>query len=150
MECNKEFKTGDWLCAGGVKHLVESKRYYMDDAPTHTEWRDGRPYINKGASQTQVLNIPPERKEREGDDVRLIPGGTVTFIRGMFETTDPEVQFYLDRKEGLVNEARWREVYLNDDEKMQMEKMALAAEKQRFENEKNELLEQIKRRKAVS
>lgn len=144
LECGKEFKPGDYLCAGGVKHSVESKRYYMDDAPTHTEWRDGRPFINKGASQTIVLNVPPERKERDGDEVRTIPGGSVTFVRGMFETADPEIQFYLDRKNNLCSEARWRDVYLNDDEKINIRNLELAARESRLQERENELLASVK------
>ena len=144
LECDKNFKPGEYECTPGQKHVVKAKRYYMDDAPTVPEWRDGRPFINKGASRTVVLNIPPEQVRKEGEEIVRVPGGSVEFVRGMFETTDPEHQFYLDRKAGLCSEERWKEVYLNDDEKMQIEKMQLAAERTRLENERNELLAHVK------
>jgi len=147
-ECGKEFTPNQgWDCMPGIKHVVAPKRYYMDDAPTVPEWRDGRPFINKAASRTQVLNVPPERQIREGEQTTRIPGGTVEFIRGMFETSDPEIQFYLDKKDGLCSEARWREVYLNDDEKQQMRALELSAREQRLEQRENELLATVKGRK---
>src|SRR5579872_2182053 len=99
-ECKQEFKVGNWDCLPGQKHIVASKRYYMDDAPTVPEWRDGHPFVNKGASRTEVLNIPPERQVKVGEDIIRMPGGTVVFVRGMFETSDPEIQYYLDKKPG--------------------------------------------------
>lgn len=144
LECDKDFKPGDWQCLPGIQHRVPAERYYMDDAPTVPEWRDGRPFINKGASRTQILNIPPEKQIREGEQVTRIPGGSIEFVRGMYETEDPEIQFYLDRKQGLVTEARWREVYLNDDEKLQMSKLELAAREQRVAERENELLTAVK------
>jgi hypothetical protein len=146
LECGKDFKAGDWICMGGIAHKVASKRYYMDDAPTVTSWRDGRPYIDKGAARTQILNIPPEKQIREGEQTTRIPGGSVEFVRGMFETADPEIQFYLERKGGLCSEERWREVYLNDDEKNQIRNMDLAAREQRLVDRENELLTSVKAR----
>ena len=125
-------------------HVVAPKRYYMDDAPSVPEIRDGAKFINKGVSQTQILNIPPERQIREGDSITRIPGGSVTFVRGMFETSNPETQFYLDRKAGLCTEERWREVYLNDDEKVQMRNLELSAREQRLADRENDLLAAVK------
>ena len=144
LECDKEFTVGEWEPCGaeGIKHRVAAKQYFMDDAPTHVETKDGKPFINKGTSRTMVLNVPPERKVRDGDDIRIIPGGAVEFIRGRFTTDDPEIQFYLEKKKNLCNEDRWNEVYLNDDEKMALERMALRAERQRLESFNNDLLRQ--------
>lgn len=145
LECEKTFKAGDWACgATGQNHVLAPKRYYMDDAPTVTEWRDGRPFINKAASRTQVLNIPPERKEQNGDEFIRIPGGSVEFVRGMFETTNPELQFYLDRKAGLCTYERWKEVYWTDDEKINEQKMEIQAAQNRLQSERNELLEKVR------
>lgn len=147
VECEKEFKPGDWECMPGVAHVVVAKRYYMDDAPTVPEIRDGSKFINKGISQTQVLNIPPEKQIREGENTTRIPGGSVTFVRGLYETSNPEIQFYLDRKAGLCTEARWREVYLNDDEKVQIKNLELSAREQRLSERENDLLATVKARK---
>lgn len=144
-ECEKEFKAGEWDCqATGANHVVPAKRYYMADAPTCTEWRDGQPFINKAAARTLVLNIPPERKVQNGDEFIRVPGGSVEFVRGMKETSDPEVQFYLDRKEGLCTYERWKEVYWTDAEKINEQKMELTAAQHRLQSERNELLAQVK------
>lgn len=143
-ECGREFAPPNWECFPGQKHVVEAKRYYMADAPTVPEYRNGRPFINKGASRTVILNIPPERTVKEGDEVRRITGGSVEFVRGLFETTDPEIQFYLDKKEGLCSKERWEEVYINDDERLQMRSMELAAREQRLAERENELLATVK------
>lgn len=145
-ECGVEFDPPNFECMPGVMHTVPAKRYYMDDAPTVPEIRDGKSYINKGASQTVVLNIPPERQIREGEQITRIPGGSVLFIRGLFETSSPEEQFWLDRKAGLVSEARWNEVYLNDDEKINIKNLNLAAREARLQERENDLLAGVKSR----
>ena len=144
-----DFNPPNFECFPGMKHLVENKRYYMADAPTVREWRDGMPFINKGAARTVVLNIPPEKQIREGENVTRIPGGSVEFVRGLFETTDPEIQFYLDRKDGLCSKERWEEVYINDDERAQMRNMELKAREQRLQDRENELLSMVKKQKSA-
>lgn len=144
LECEKTFSVGEWDCAvEGVKHKVNPKQYFMDDAPTHVELKDGKPYINKGTSRTVVLNVPPERKVRDGDDIRIVPGGSVEFVRGTFTTDDPEIQFYLEKKKNLCDEKRWYEVYLTDDEKHALKHLEDSARIQRLENEKNDLLKMM-------
>lgn len=143
LECDKDFKAGSWECTPGQQHVVTAKRYYMDDAPTVTEWRDGRPFINKAAARTQVLNIPPEKRVQDGDEIIRVPGGSVEFCRGMFETSDPEKQFYLDRKSGLCTYERWKEVYWTEDEKINEQKMEIHAAQNRLQSERNELLAKV-------
>src|SRR5215469_4516143 len=144
LDCGKTFIAGDYMCQTGVKHRVETKSYYTADAPTVAEWRDGRPYINKAIARTYILNVPPEKMITENGEVRRIPGGTVEFVRGFYETDDPEIQFYLDRKEGLCNRQRWEEVYINDDERHQIKELELRAREQRVVERENELLASVK------
>lgn len=145
LECERDFKAGDWDCnATGQSHIVTSKAYFMDDAPTVPEWRDGQPYINKAAARTLVLNIPPEKKVQDGDEVIRIPGGSVEFIRGRFDTSNPELQFHLDRKPGLCTYERWKEVYWTDNEKLYEKQMELKAAQNRLQSERNELLEKVR------
>jgi hypothetical protein len=144
IDCKQDFNPPNWECFAGVKHQVEPKRYYMADAPTVSEWRDGRPFINKGAARTIILNMPPEKQIREGEQVTRIPGGSVEFVRGLFETGDPELQFHLDRKDGLCSKERWEDVYINDDERIQMRSMELKAREQRLQDRENELLGMVK------
>ena len=142
--CNKEFKTGEWACADGVtNHIVEVKEYLLDDAPT-----DGSSSESLRDGRTLICNIPPERKAMHGDEVRIIPGGCVEFVRGRYSTSDPEIQHYLNRKGGFCTEDRWNAVWLSQNQQMQIERDRLTALSQRLENEKNELLALQKKEKA--
>lgn len=146
IECKAEIKTGHWECAPGVKHVTEIKRYFTDDAPTVPEWRNGTPFVNKAIARTQILNMPPEKQVRENDELVRLPGGSVELVRGMYETSDPEIQFWMDKKGGWCTEERWKEVYLNDDEKNQIRTMELNAREARLSNRENDLLAQTKQK----
>lgn len=147
LECEKEFTAGQWICASGDGHKVATKRYYMSDAPTVVTTVDGKQVVNKRDSGTLVMNIPPERRTTGPDgNERVLPGGTAQFIRGLYETSDPEKQFWLDQKKGLCTESEWQNAYLNDQEKMDLERMEMAAERSRLVAERNSLLEQVQKR----
>jgi len=143
VTCEKNFKVGDWRCAGGANHIVETKRYYMNDAPTVA---DASGNVDKH-STTQILNIPPEERTTGPDgNERVVPGGNVWFVRGIYETSDPRQQYWLDLKGGWCTKEQWEQAYLNDREKLDIQKMEVAALKQRLENERNELLAQVQSR----
>lgn len=151
-ECSKEFGVGDWLCRDGVsKHVVARKEYLLNDAPAdpgHPE-RGGVDSLRDG--RTRICNIPPDRSivRRMGDgkeETVLMPGGYVEFVRGRYDTTDPEIQYYLDRKGGFCTQEMWNRAWLSESQQIEMERMALRAEKQRIENERNELLASVKAR----
>lgn len=145
-ECEKKFKAGDWTCVTGENHKVAPKRYYMNDAPTVPAMIGGVMRVDKHAA-TLVLNIPPETRFAGHDGVQqVIPGGSAQFIRGMYETADPEKQFWLDKHKGMCTKAEWEAAYLNDDEKMYIERQELAAERSRLEAERNSLLEMTQQR----
>ena len=144
LDCEKEFKVGDYVCVTGVNHKVVSKRYYMSDAPTIA---DASGNVNKRDSATLILNIPPEKRTTGPDgNERVLPGGSAQFIRGMYETSDPEQQYWLDQHKGMCTKKEWEAAYLNDREKMELDRMNFAAERQRFESERNELLAQVQKR----
>lgn len=151
LDCEKEFRAGNWTCLSGAGHKVAPKRYYMNDAPTVMTLVNGRATINKRDSQTMVMNIPPETRTTGPDgNERVIPGGQVVFVRGIYETGDPQQQFWLDQHKGIFSgdhgKALWEAAYLNEDERMQLERMELAAERARLESERNSLLEQVQNR----
>jgi hypothetical protein len=151
MDCEKEFTAGKWICQTGANHRVASKRYYMNDAPTVVSIIDGRATVNKRDSATLVMNIPPERRIMGPDgQERVVPGGNVQFIRGIYETDNPEQQFWLDQHGGIFTgdhgKALWTAAYLNESEKMDIERMELAAERSRLEADRNSLLEQVQKR----
>ena len=147
LDCEKNFTAGNFTCVTGKNHVVASKRYYMNDAPTVVSVVNGHPVVNKRDSMTQIQNIPPEKRVAGPDgNERVIPGGQVVFVRGMFETNDPEQQFWLDQHKGMCSEAEWQAAYLNEEEKLELERMELAAERTRLEGMKNELLAQVQSR----
>ena len=146
--CDNDFQAPEWHCADGHAHTVKSKTYYMLDAPA--DKRDCK------FSQTVVCNVVPERREVRGTETIVIPGTNVTFVRGLFETDDPQLQIGLNNRkhilqgqDGLV---RWQEAYFSDQEKQELEQMKLKAEITRLQSEKNQLLAEVqaKTRKSVS
>ena len=134
--CGKTFQTGQWTCADGTaNHIVATKEYLLDDAPSDPSSGDS---LRDG--KTRICNIPPDKTVLRNGESTLVPGGYVEFIRGRFSTSDPEIQHYLNKKGGFCNEDRWSAVWLTQNQQLQIEKDRLAAERQRLENDRNELL----------
>lgn len=144
IECNKKFGVGQWTCADGVSnHVVTTKTYRSMDAPSDPSTRNDS--LKHG--RTVVCNIPPGHKEGSGADVRYVGEGSVEFIRGRFETTNPEIQYWLDKRpEYNCTEEQWRSTWYSDSQKLELDKLQLAADRQRLENDRNALLEQTKSR----
>jgi len=118
---------------------LENKVYYMLDAPAYKE--------DCKYSRTIVCNIIPEKRENRGMDQITIPGVHVEFVRGLYETNDPQLQVGLDSRKNIFSgdegRARWESVYLSDSEKQEMDKMKLRAEITRLQQEKNNLLAEV-------
>jgi hypothetical protein len=145
LECSKKFGVGQWLCADGISnHRVEEKTYRVLDAPSdpstkNDSLKDGR---------TVVCNIPPPHRVMEGNDAKWVGEGSVEFIRGRYATTDPEKQYWLDKKPTYnATEEQWRAMWFSDAAQLEIGKLELAAARQRLENERNELLSQVKQQK---
>src|SRR6185312_8798282 len=89
----------EWKCADEISnHVVEEKTYRSADAPSDPGHPANGGMDSRRDGQTVVCNIPPARKMGEGADVRWVGEGSVTFIRGRFATSDPEQQYWLDKK----------------------------------------------------
>ena len=147
LNCDKEFSVGDWTCRDGISnHKVEEKVYLMDDAPSdpgHAE-KGGMDSLRDG--RTRICNVPPDKVVLRNGETALIPGGYVEFIRGRFASDNPEIQYCLDKKGGFCSEDRWNQVWLSSNQQLEMERMKLAAERQRLENDRNELLAMTKQK----
>lgn len=144
-ECNKKFGVGQWVCSDGISnHKVAEKTYLVLDAPSdpstkNDSLKDGR---------TVVCNIPPPHRVMEGNDAKWVGEGSIEFIRGRYATTDPEKQYWLDKKPGYnATEEQWRSVWFSDAAQLELGKLELVTARQRLENERNELLSQIKQQK---
>ncbi len=154
--CGKEVESPNFTCPTGEQHIVQPKRYYMDDAPVDPGPYvpgPGGAYVSAGMhlrdSQTTICNLVPSQRERVGHEVIERPGRNVVFRRGIYETTDPEEQYYLDKRvkegRGLCSEARWEEVYLTEQQKIDIQRQKLNADMRRLEHERNDLLAQVKK-----
>jgi hypothetical protein len=147
VTCGETFGIGKWVCLDGqTNHIVENKEYLLADAPSdpgHPE-RGGMDSMRDG--RTRVCNIPPDKTVLRNGEAAIVPGGYVEFVRGRFSTTDPEIQYYLDKKGGYCTESQWEAVWLSQGQQLKLKEMALNAREQRLEMERNELLTQVKER----
>lgn len=139
---------GEFYCPTGEWHTVNKKLYYMDDACS-----DPGPYDSKGQptfgnmkhSQTLICNLIPEKRYMKGNEQVIEPGVNVLFVRGMYETDIAAQQYYLDARKGLCDKKRWEEVYLSPTDKLQIERMNLQADRERLEQERNDLLVMVQK-----
>ena len=149
INCGKDFKVGEWLCVDGtVNHVVEKKAYRTLDAPLDPGKTPAGMLAPIIRGRTVVCNIPPPKKVMEGTDVKWIGEGSVEFINGFFETDDPERQYWLDKNPNCnFTEEQWKNTWLSAEEKVAEKELLLRAREQRLENERNELLSQVKEQK---
>lgn len=141
VNCENEFKVGEWACLDGNNHVVAEKTYRSLDAPSDPSTRNDS--LKHG--RTVVCNIPPPTRVVEGNDTKMVGEGSVEFVRGRFFTSDPVQQYWLDKRpEYNCTEDQWKSVWYSDTEQLAIGKMELAASQQRLEVERNELLAQVK------
>jgi len=143
-QCNKEFSAGEWICTDGVSHhVVEEKTYRCLDAPSDPSTKDAS--LKDG--RTVVCNIPPPKRVMEGNDAKWVGEGSVEFIRGRFTTSDPEQQYWLDKKSAYnATEDQWRAAWFSKSQQLEVGRLELEAARQRLENERNELLAKTKQK----
>jgi hypothetical protein len=153
LVCSKKLSVGEWTCADGESsHVVEEKEYLMNDAPSdpghpapgstiNIALRDGR---------TRICNIPPPKKVVEGMETRWVGQGYVEFIRGRYTTSDPEIQYWLDKKGGWCTQAQWDAAWLTEGQQLMKQRLEVEAMRGRLENERNELLAATKQRVNVA
>jgi len=150
--CGKDFTVGEWACMDGLtNHVVEEKEYLLADAPSDPGHVAPGSNINTilREGQTVICNIPPPQKVMEGDTVKWVGEGNVLFRRGEFHTSDPQQQYWLDRKGGFCTRDQWNRVWLTESQQLNLERQNLDAMKQRLESDRNELLSQVKQQKAA-
>lgn len=148
--CDKSFKVGEWTCQDGLtNHVVEAKIYRSCDAPTDPGHKPGGGDLEtSGYGMVRVCNIPPPKKVMEGNDVKWVGEGYVEFIRGRFSSTDPEIQYWLDKKPNYnASEEQWQSSWLSKKQQLDLREQSLIAERERLENERNDLLSQVKQQK---
>lgn len=149
LSCGKTFGVNEWTCQDGVNnHVVEEKLYHSLDAPTDPgHGPGGKPLETSSYGQLVVCNIPPPRKIMEGSDVKWVGEGNVVFVRGRFATSNPEQQYWLNKKPSLnFSEKDWREKWLSQKQNLDLREVEMQAREQRLENDRNELLAQTKQK----
>lgn len=143
--CGKTFKVAEWVCEDGVSaHVVAEKTYRCLDAPSDPSTKDSS--LKDG--RTVVCNVPPPKRVMEGNDAKWVGEGSVEFIRGRFMTSNPEQQYWLDKRPAYnATEEQWKTVWLSQNQQLELGKMELQAAQQRLENDRNELLSRVKQQK---
>lgn len=149
LVCGKKFPVGQWTCSDGLSnHVVEDRIYRCCDAPSDPGYGPGgKPLEVSNYGQTRVCNIPPPQKVMEGNDVKMVGEGSVDFVRGRFSTTDPQKQYWLNKRpEYNRTEEEWQANWLSNSQRNELERLQLKAERERLENDRNELLASTKQR----
>jgi hypothetical protein len=126
-----------------MNHVVVEKTYRCLDAPNDPSSKD----VSLKSGRTVVCNVPPPTRVMEGTDAKWVGEGSVEFIRGRFASSDPVQQYWLDKKPNYnATENEWKSVWYSTAQQLELGKMQLAADQQRLENDRNELLAQVKER----
>lgn len=136
VACGEKFqgpKGVSYLCkAGGddEKHEVESKTYFCPTQGLAVNWKK------------DVIG-----KDVMGNASVVASGRAINFAKGMFSTTDPEEQDYLDNYKGVVSFEEWERI--NVSEKLRAERsLRLAKAAQEELAGRNEELEKLKKQLA--
>jgi hypothetical protein len=107
LTCKKKFKGGNYECkekAQGDIHDVEPKQYYSPSAGAQIQWKTDRSIQDTTG----------------GGKIITLPGKSAQFIQGMYVSTDPEEQDFMDSYPGLITFEQWEELFVP--EKMRNEK----------------------------
>ena len=153
LTCEKDFKDGNWLCFDGqTNHVVKEKVYRTLDVPQEPGQipKGAKPPVIRG--RTVVCNIPPPKKVMRGDEISWVGEGNVEFINGSYSTTDPEKQYWLDKKGSSYNatEEQWKAAWYTPEELIAEKEMQLKVDRERLEHDRNELLAATKKKVAVT
>jgi hypothetical protein len=122
-------------------HIVEPVTYYHPGGKGIQDLRDRRIFA------PDVILLPVYEYQAEGGKILKTHGVSAHFYDGKFETADPEQQWYLDQKGGILSGPdglkMWREIYLTTEQNLHIQKAELE-DVQRQIKEGNALLEQVK------
>ena len=155
-DCKEKFGVGEWECFPGQPHKVETKKYYLADAPFLSKHDlekdpDGMALRN---SRTHLHVIPEKTYKDESGNLMRVSHPPLTFVKGVFETDNPMFQYYIERAKVDVGYERWFEAYHTPKQKQNIRDAAIVnkerdqanrdRELERKERELNDLLAQAK------
>lgn len=137
--CKQKFEYPDFGCTKQPgNHVVAEKQYFHPGGKTVQSVRD-RYFFGP-----HIVLVPGiTRLDNATGNFQRIAAVEVDFVRGRFSTTNPEEQYYLDRKPGLCDEATWENIYLTAEQQVTIAKGKLE-DIQRQIKEGNSLLDQVK------
>lgn len=147
-ECGKEFKHGEWECFPGVKHLVESKTYFINDAP-HCDFTRDPDGMAFRSSKATVYVIPAKTTTDIQGKLVTEPARAVDFVKGQYATRDAEEQFFIERAKIDCGYDRWFEAYHTPTQKQRIRGNDIGLREAKLkaaEAQDNQLLERIKAR----
>jgi hypothetical protein len=145
VDCGEEVAYGKFgPCKGHPgNHTLEMKTYYHPGARDIQDPRDRRKFA-------PVLILQPGYDQRDPQNpgqLINVKGCDVQFYDGKVETVDPQIQYHLDHKVGILSGEEglrlWRSIYLTEDQQNNIARAELA-ETQRQIKEANDLLAQVK------
>jgi hypothetical protein len=146
--CDKEFIAGDWECFSGQSHTLESKTYYMADAPflSKADLEKDPDGLSRRSSRNNVHCIPPQRMMNGTGQVETREYGPLIFAQGKFETAIAMEQYYLENSritQALVSREAWLHNYSTPKQRMSLENGKMVErvrDLERKERELNDLL----------
>lgn len=148
-QCKESFALNEWECFPGQPHEVESKTYYLADAPfmSKADKEKDPDGIILRTSRTQVHVIPEQKMKDETGTLIVRAFQPIIFVMGRYETTNPMEQYYLERSKIPVSYEKWFEAYHTPTQKANLAKGQLIEKERdldRRERELNDLLAKAK------
>ncbi len=126
LECDKTFGYGDWNCPDGRKHAVEAKTYFSPAENLRT-------YV----VEERLITTMDGRQQ-------MRPARSVEFVKGQYNTSDPEDQYALDVEDGLITQEQWRVRYISLEERLAQRERELKSREERLKASENEYLDKVK------
>jgi hypothetical protein len=144
--CGQTFRYPDFECSKQPgHHSLPTKTYYHLGGGHIQSIRDRNMF-------TPMLNLKADRDIRDSTGVIAHQDGLIVHFlpRGLYETSDPEEQYFLDHKNGVAQGPEglkeWEKMYLTTDQQLTKAKAQLE-ETQRQIREGNALLDSVKEQK---
>ena len=143
--CGREFSYADGFDCQSQPghHTIDEKTYYHLGAGHIQSTRDRRLFA-------PALNLKADREVRDKvtGEIAAVTGVIVHFKdSGIYDTTDPEEQYYLDQHASVMTgeegKAEWEKMYLTQQQQLAKAQQKLA-DTQRQVREQNALLESTK------
>ncbi len=149
LVCGQDVTYPDWKCPKLPGHHKVAEVIYFHLGGGHIQ----HPRERRGWSPQIILKAGYEEVDPRTQQKHLVPTIRVVFAEQRLVTQDPEVQFYLERKNdnsiawGEEGKKLWEKIYLTPEQQSEIARKALASAHKELED-MNALLAQTKARVA--